>query len=82
MGVNYTEKSFMKLNPGVNFIKLFCHNLHCYHCIALGFDSGYAATGVNYTEKSFMKLTPGRATNVSSGVNVTNLFFITGAMAE
>jgi hypothetical protein len=28
------------------------HNLHHYQCVALSFDSGYAARGVNYAEKS------------------------------
>jgi hypothetical protein len=53
-------RSFIQLAPGVNFIKLFWHNLRRYRHIALRFDSGYAATGANNAIKRFMKLTPGR----------------------
>ncbi len=38
--VNYTEKSFMNLAHGVNFIKPLWHNLQCYQHIELSFDSG------------------------------------------
>ncbi len=57
-GINYAEKSFMKLTPMANFIELFCCNLPCYCHIALSFDSGYATKGIKYAEKSFVKLTP------------------------
>jgi hypothetical protein len=53
--INNAEKKFMKLPPGVNFIKLLWHNLHCYWCITSSVDSSYAARG----EKCFMKLQPG-----------------------
>ncbi len=49
--VNYAEKSFKKLAPVANFMKLFWCILHCYRPMSISFDRGYAARSVNYTKK-------------------------------
>ncbi len=74
-GVNYAQKSFMKLTTGVNVIKLFWHNL-CPQRHALGQNVWqYADSGVNYAEKSFMKL--------ATGVGGIQLFvFVTNGKAN
>ncbi len=48
----------MKLTPFANFIKLFCHNLCHYQCIAICLDSGCTTMGIHHAKKCFMKLTP------------------------
>ncbi len=65
MFVSKVRNMFLKMARGVDFIQLFCHNLHCYWCIALSFDLGKANRGISYTIKRFMKLTP--------GINLMNL---------
>ncbi len=49
----------MKLATGVNFIKLFQHNLRLQWCNPSQNLRQYADRGINYDEKSFMKLATG-----------------------
>ncbi len=49
-------KSFIVQAPGVNFIKLFCRNLHRKQCNPNQNLRQYADSGGNYAENSFMKL--------------------------
>ncbi len=68
-------KSFITLDPGVNFIKLFWLNLCHYHHITLSLNSGHTPRGVNYAKKGFMKL--------ATEVNLKKLFYsITDADAN
>jgi hypothetical protein len=57
--INYAEKSFMKFTTGVNFIKLFQHNLHLQWRNPSQNLRQYADRSINYDEKSFMKLATG-----------------------
>jgi hypothetical protein len=58
-GIKYTKKTFMKLSPVANFIKVFWINLCLYRHLSSSSDMDYATNCVNYTEKTFMKLSPG-----------------------
>jgi hypothetical protein len=54
---DYCSYKFYITKPSGQFHKTFFqHNLLCHRCIALSFDSEYAARGVNYLQKSFIKL--------------------------
>ncbi len=54
-GINYDEKSFIKLTPMANFIKLFGVT----NATIGRFYLGYTSRGINYAEESLMKFTPG-----------------------
>ncbi len=55
-GVNYAQKSFMKLATIVNFINIFWHLLCSYRHNLNHNLRPYAESGINYTKKGFMKL--------------------------
>jgi hypothetical protein len=63
--INYNSKKFYITCPEFcgQFYKTFVWcNLCCFECIALSFDSVYAARGVDNAKKGCMKLTPGACT--------------------
>jgi hypothetical protein len=51
--INYGQKSFITLGPGVNFIKLFWCNSQPHWCNLSQNLWQYANSCVNYAEKSF-----------------------------
>ncbi len=52
----YNCHRFIIQAPGVNFIKLFCRNLHPKWCNLSKNLRQYGYSSANYAEKSFMKL--------------------------
>jgi hypothetical protein len=54
-GINYDEKSFIKLTPMAIFIKLFGVT----NATIGRFYLGYTSKGIKYAEENFIKFTPG-----------------------